>query len=368
MYAFVSHESACDLLRLVGDAPRGPSVAKPLPAADACVSGQRDFRRRGVDERLRALGLTERPADLLVPSRSSRSSGGLARFHSWSAPVPRRSLLDLGDGLLVCGPELVVIQLCMAQGKLDALLDAHASAVRAEAELVAELGVAEKMVVDHPLQWERIRRLVAATVIACEFAGTYRLPAGEKNVSYRAARLMSGERLAEAVADVGETPGAYRALRVCDLMLEGSASPMETVLGLMLSLPTEFGGFGLEKPRLNCPVDVSSFRGRLADRDVVTPDFLWPERRVAVEYDSDEFHAARGEGWSTRDAVRANILTALGYRVFRVTSQTVRSLAGVSLLAGQISHALGAEPRPTTPLEDLRRRKLYLQLMPRVQG
>lgn len=368
MYAFVSHESACDVLRLVGDAPRWPASARPLPSAKDCVSGQRDFKKCRLGERLSSLGLSAPPVDLIVPAKGSRSSGSLVRAHAWNGAVPSRSMLGLGDGLLVSGPELVVIQLCSAQGKLDALLDAHASAVRAEVELAAELGLEERPAIDHPLKWEHIRRLIAATVIACEFAGTYRLPAGEKNVSYRAPRLMSAVSLESAIAEVGETPGTRRATRVCGLMLEGSASPMETVLGLMLTLPVEYGGFGIEMPQLNRPLDVSSCRGELADRDVVTPDFLWPERHVAIEYDSDEFHAARGAGQSARDAARANILTALGYRVFRVTSRVVRAPESVALLARQVAHALGVELEPTTPLQDLRRRKLYLELMPRARA
>ena len=366
MYAIVSHESACDVLRLVGDAPRWPPRVRELP--ENCVSGQRAFRSYRIGEHLSALGLTARPVDLLVPAQGTRSSGKQARFHVWSGPLPRRSLLDLGGGLLVSAPELIVMQLCSAQGKLDTLLDAHSDAVRAEVELAAAFDLAERPVIDHPLRWERIRRLVAATVIACEFAGTYRLAAGEKDISYRAPRLLSAELLASAVSEVGTTQGTSRALRVREFMLEGSASPMETVLGLMLTLPVDYGGFGLEKPQLNHPIDVSPHRGSLTDRDVVTPDFLWEGRGVALEYDSDGFHAACGAAQLERDAVRANTLAALGFRVFRVTTQMLRTLPGLTLLAHQLAPALGAELEPTTPLQDLRRRKLYLQLMPRLQN
>lgn len=367
MYAFVSHESACTVLRLAGDAPRWPPFVRRLPSSDDCVSGQRDFRRCDLGERLDALGLAVRPVDLIVSDQGRRSSGSLVRVHAWGGPVPRHSVLDLGGGLLVSGPEFAVIQLCSSQGRLDSLLDAHAKAVRTELELEAELNLAGLRVVDHPLEWERIRRLVAATVVACEFAGTYRLAAGERGVSYRAPRLMSVESLAAAAAEAGETQGPRRARRVCDLMLEGSASPMETVLGLMLTLPPDFGGFGLERPRLNHPIDVSDFRGDLADRDVVTPDLLWRGRRIAVEYDSNEFHGSRGVRQGERDAVRANILAALGYRVFRVTPQMVGTLPGLSLLARQVAAALGVSLEPTTPLQNLRRSKLYLQLMPQVR-
>lgn len=109
MDAFVSHESACDVLRLVGAAPRWPDESRLLPPADACVSGQRDFRSRGVGERLSSLGLADRPVDLIVPEKGARSSGRLVRAHMWRGVVPSRSMLNLGNGLLVSGPELAVV-------------------------------------------------------------------------------------------------------------------------------------------------------------------------------------------------------------------------------------------------------------------
>ena len=138
------------------------------------------------------LGLPRVPLTLSFRPRARAAAAAL--FAPTSGAESFRS--DLGGGLLSCGAELIVIQLCSAQSKLDALLDAHASAVRAEAELAAGLGLEEGPTIDHPLKWERIRRLIAAAVVACEFAGTYRLPAGEKNVSYRASRLMSSASLA----------------------------------------------------------------------------------------------------------------------------------------------------------------------------
>lgn len=138
-------------------------------------------------------------------------------------------------------------------------------------------------------------------------------------------------------------------------------------MALLLTLPVEFGGFGLERPLLNQAVDVRGARGTLSDRDYVTPDFVWPSQRVALEYDSDEFHARRGERQLGRDATRANILTSLGYHVLRVTPQVARSLAGLSLLARQIAYVLDVELVEATPLQELRRRKLYLQLMPAVR-
>jgi hypothetical protein len=50
-----------------------------------------------------------------------------------------------------------------------------------------------------------------------------------------------------------------------------------------------------------------------------TPDLLWREQRVIVEYDSDEWHASRVR--RAYDTTRQNRLTTDGYVVLPVTSE-----------------------------------------------
>lgn len=103
----------------------------------------------------------------------------------------------------------------------------------------------------------------------------------------------------------------------------------------------------------------------MCDRTSVTPDFLWPEEKLALEYDSSEFHARKGAPQAVRDAARSNFLAIKGYRVLRVAAGNVSSLSGAALLARQIAFALGAPLREPTPLESQRRNKLYMELMPK---
>ncbi len=175
--------------------------------------------------------------------------------------------------------------------------------------------------------------------------------------------LASLAEVLEALGSRGYSQAVHRAQKVRELAFDGSASPMETSLALLLTLPLEFGGFGLPRPQLNVPIDVSISGGRMT----VTPDFLWREQRVALEYDSDEFHVNKGREQAGRDALRANALLAVGYRVFRATTQMTRTLEGVAVLAGQLAAALGAGLAEPTEVEELRRRRLFAELMPKVQ-
>lgn len=373
-YAFLGHESACEALRQFwapiswqGRHP-WPRDARRLPSAEHCVTNQKEAKNLIASLDLASHNVTTMPIDLLVPTRAAGSRGKTARFHVWSRPLPAGSMLRLADALFASGPELTVLELCGSHGKLEPLLDPMVSSTRAEQEVNHMLGLDRHVAIDSPLEWESNRRLVEAAAVACEFAGTYRLGTAGAKTNYGAPRLMSLGGLRSAATSVTasrRTSMESRALRVAELAFDNSASPMETSLALLLTLPLDFGGFGLERPRLNVPVDVSGYRGEVADRDDVTPDFLWEGRRLALEYDSREHHEDAGPRQLAKDAARANILTALGYRLIRVTPANLASLASASLLARQVAWALGRELERPSEVQLLRREKLYRLLMPK---
>ena len=368
MYAFLSHTSACEVLRSL-DSTKAlhawPQSARPLPLSGSCVSNQCSFKEieRRVD--LPGLGVQSMPVDLLVPRQAMRSRGKRAHFHVWSGPVPAGSMVRVADDVLVSGPELVVAQFCGAQAKLSELLERHAQAVRAEMDTIGSLGLDCAPVIDEPRVRDSIERLVAATLIACEFAGTYRLGVGGRGTSYHRPPLMDASSLAAVIAAMQGTANKTRAAEVSGLFYEGSASPMETGLALMLTLPVHVGGLGLPRAELNAPVDVSAYRGLLTDRDEVSPDLQWRTGHVALEYDSAEFHERRGTRQAEEDARRANILTCCGYRVMRVTPGVIRTVRDVELLARQIAQLLGIELARPTDIHALRRARLFELLMMR---
>ena len=226
-----------------------------------------------------------------------------------------------------------------------------------------ELGLDDHFPVDNPLHWERMRRIISACVLACEFSGTYRLATGKSPINYQAQPLMRVSDLSAMSSAMGRTSGETRASTVAAFSFDDSGSPMETALALLLTLPVDYGGFGLPKPVLNPPVNVTAYRGSLSDRDVVKPDMLWGDAGVVVEYDSMEFHGRLGKAQLAEDAIRSNILTSLGYRCLRVTPQVVASVDRTALLASQIAHLLGVGLQVPNELQMLRRKRLFLELM-----
>ena len=372
MYAFLGHGSAIEALRFISarkssekEMRRWPAKSRPLPQANQCITAQRECVRFCQDCDLSRWGISSGPVDLLVPTRSAASRGSHARFHVWSREVPANSMIRLEDSLLASGPEMTILQLCAAQSKLEPLLEPAAQAFWAERDLFRELGIEGTPAQELPVRWERDRRLVVAAAIACEFAGTYRLPAAGDKVAYKVKPLMSCSSLKQFAEGFKRTSAESRALRVADMAFDGSASPMETALALLLTLPVEFGGFGLPRPQLNSPIDVSDRRGILADRDAVTPDMLWLDQMVAVEYDSAEKHGNAGPAQLAEDAIRSNILTVLGFRVIRVTPLVISSVPRLEMLARQIASLLGDDLQAPDEIQRKRRNKLFSELMPR---
>ena len=370
MYAFLAHQSACEVLRTVGSVQNTwPPQKRKLPLAGDCVTNQRGYKEVARETDLAELGIEGTPVDLLVPNQTMRSRGKSAHFHLWSTEVPAHAMMRVAPHLLVSGPELVIAQLCGSQAKLDELLDQHGRAAQAEIAMVRNLGLdLREAVIDNALIRDTIERMVAATVVACEFAGTYRLGGAERDTRYQVTPLMSTASLNAVIAQLEGTANKTRTAEVAMLMLEGSASPMETALALFLTLPVNMGGMGLPHPELNAAVDVSDVRGSLSDRDTVTPDALWRDQRVCLEYDSSAFHEKQGPAQLDRDARRANILTACRYSVLRVTPGIIRTVADTELLAQQVAALLGVELDTPNEVQKLRRRRLHALLMPQRQG
>lgn len=359
MLAIVSHRSACEALRLLSPtAPRWPEAGMVCLVPEACVATQRAFEAATRGEGLPLIGALSRPVDLLVPDASRHRRGKQATFHVWRHPVPASSLRLVADGLVASGPELSVLQLSAYQFKADALIDAFAQDLQVERAVMRGLGVEEDELFDDPLEWERKMRLVRLALVASEFMGTYRLGVAGGKTRYKVARLTSPVQMRGMLAKMPGLFGVGRAKRALDLAFESSASPSETALALLLSLPCELGGYGLPKPELNAPVAVGGAPSVRQGLDFVKPDLLWRDARVAAEYDSDEFHLERGRRQAATDARRSNALCEGGCSCLRVTTAMLSSESEMDVLAGQLAHLLGVPSPRGDGLVRLRRHRL----------
>jgi hypothetical protein len=107
-----------------------------------------------------------------------------------------------------------------------------------------------------------------------------------------------------ALAVAARGPGSARARRVCALADGLAESPPETRLRLLMG-------------RSGLPAPVAQYRVWHEGRIIARPDFAWPDRKVALEYDG-LWHAEDGQ--FARDRERLNLLREAVWTVVFVTA------------------------------------------------
>lgn len=363
-YAFLSHNSALEALRsLDRELPTWPKEPRLLPVFGECVRNQRMFKELCPNDQLNEWGVRERPVDLLVPHESMRSRGKSARFHVWKGPLPLDSMLRLSESVLVSKPAFAVIQLAGYHTKNDLIADEFLRQLFDDRETLAQLGISEGPIYDNPFRWEQVVRLVGLLKVVCELLGTYRLGTGGMPTRYCLPPLVTREEIEALVASIPYLYGASRVRRALELGFEGSASPMETALALMLTLPVEMGGFGLPRPSLNVSIDENGLELVHQWNREAIPDLYWKSKGLILEYESNEFHTKAGTAKLARDATRANGLSAQGYTVLRAMAENVLSLGELELLARQVAELLGVSFPEVDAIGRWRRERLHALLV-----
>lgn len=370
MYAFLSHTSALDVLRTIDNGGREltpwPSEARELPRHYNSVTTQRMFKQFAREYDLAEYGITRTPVDLLVPKASQRTRGAAAHFHVWKGRIPSNSMLRLDKSLFVSTPEFVLLQMAGWHSKTDPIIDNFArelDAIRGISPVTSPDGTISPISYDNPFTWDKAQRLVGLTLVTMELMGTYRLSPPGGATRYKQQPLLSFASMEQFMQRVGRTYGRNRLCASLALAGPHSASPMETALYLMLCLPELYGGYGLPRPKLNREIPVQNHERLWTGGASITPDLLWPNINLVIEYDSDEMHGNAGPLKLARDAMRANVLSTLGYTVLRVTTRNIQSPVDVERLAHQIAVKLGMQLEDPSKELHIRRGKLHALLM-----
>lgn len=270
----------------------------------------------------RQLGLSRRPYHLMVSAQHrARSMDDVIR-HVRKQPLPPRSLLCLEGSALVASPELTFYELA--------------------------------------LTYKRDRRLpmdeVDLALVGFELCGTYLLDEDEAawtGFINTGAALTSAEKIARVLARLEGARSVRKAARALALVLDGSNSPMETILALMLTLPRRLGGMGFRGASMNYGVDTPAGPKWV--------DIAFPQQRVGVEYKGRDPHSVERTG---RDDRRQNKLHGSGWTVINVWYEDVVVAALYQELVRDIASALGVRLRIRDKGFEARRRILLSRLVP----
>lgn len=142
--------------------------------------------------------------------------------------------------------------------------------------------------------------LIELIELGYELCGCYTQTQDESvETEYNLEPVTSLRRLQWFTESNSHLKGSRKARRALRYIRANSYSPMESILVMLLCLPVMLGGYGIPWPQLNVCIDFTDQYGRKAKRYC---DLYWSDMRLAIEYDSDEFHAP-GTKWQ-HDSMR----------------------------------------------------------------
>lgn len=305
---FLSHESALAfwLAYRNGKPPtcnylyRMPSEVGSSASFEAI---EETLRRLAHDEAaLRPIVGGDQPVHVLVDGRShhSRASGALIA-HTISRSLPSRSFYRAHPELAVASPELCFIQ---AARSLD---------------------------------------MVEAVRLGVELCSAYRTCgdcSAHDSITALSAPVTDAHSIRSYVSRYYLDPSKRVAGAAARIIPDGAAaSPMEVCLALSLILPTKCGGYQLPPPLLNHSLTLTSIAKYHTRRGSLICDLYWPERRLDVEYDSDQFHLTSKQ--RGLDSSRADILTRMNVNLVSVTPWQFKRAAEFDSVVKSIRAMLG---------------------------
>ena len=234
--------------------------------------------------------------DFTVSKLAARSRIKGQSFHLCELELPDRAVVTRDD-ILVASPELVFLQL--ASG-----LDVH--------------------------------RLILLGLQLCSH------PPGKPSES-----ITTKVKLKHFLAKTSGHRGHRKALRAVKYIEDGSASVMESITYMILTLPHALGGFGLDGAVFNHEITLRDEVSKRLGQKRCFVDLFYKSAKLAVEYDSFAFHSTPIE--QGKDLMRSTILERQNIEVMQIsTIQLYDKFACadfVSNLASRLDWEAHAKPR-----------------------
>lgn len=242
--------------------------------------------------------IDEKPVSILVSCKANMRKSQNLSPRIWSGKHPSRSFYKIAQDLYISTPEATFLQL----GKESSLI-----------QLIT---------------------------IGYELCGSYGLSAQSDSGFLRREPRSNPQLIERYLEKCDGIHGVKAAKRASSYIAKGSASPMESLLSMLLCLPPSLGGFGLPHPELNFPIETNE--GGIVMRRC---DLYWPDQRFALEYDSDTFHSDASK--LHLDSSRRSTLEKAGVHVVSVTKNQVFDRGQLFNLATIVSKRLEKRLSPT---------------------
>lgn len=277
-----------------------------------------DTDRDSIPKTLELIG-TEAPLHVLTSQPIAPSDTKEIHAHTWSAPMPPGALveceaLSIGN-IFASSPEFTFLQLA------------------------------------------QVLSIVQLIEIGYELCGAYSLTNAVPEGFVSRKPLTTVRKLRAFLEKASGFRGIKHAKRALDNVLPGSESPRETAQCMLLCLPHLLGGYKLGRPVLNRTIQLGKRAQEMTGLSSRRCDLYWPDKKLAVEYDSDAHHT--GSTRIARDSKRRNELSYLDITVVTITRKQLNNMRELHEIAVILSKHLGKRLRPRT--EDFVQKQLELR-------
>ena len=273
-------------------------------------------------------------------------SGAKTKYWAACDHAPPGSYYELEKGVIIASPELSFVQ--MAPGRtmyrrlsLAYELCGYYSTVRQVGETgrSSKLGNAQ---VGYQKGGESIARPYRSGLTALDTP------------------LSSREKIALYIESLPATKGKALAKACLPWLCDHSRSPMESNLAISMCLPPRYGGFGIPEPIMNEPIKLKGTMAGIAQREQVVCDLYWPQFKLALEYDSNQYH--EGNTQYARDLGKIAALENNGIRVVTITTAIFNELFAFERYMKGIRSYIGLPPIRETDKKLEKRTELFKEI------
>lgn len=215
--------------------------------------------------------------DVLVGGRTRRLTAEGVRAHQCLHGLPPDALRQISASLYVVSPELMFVQVARLLGKPHLV-----------AALATELAGSYSLL---PAGMVCCKKILARGEAPFDGRGHLR-----GDGYYETIPLTTIEELREFAAETTWLRGTQEAERGLRAAVNNSASPLETVVDVSLSLSRSWGGAGCGLPEVNESVPLNEEGQRITGKRKVIADALFTSkngRRIDVEPGGSEWHSGK---------------------------------------------------------------------------
>ena len=286
MPVIISHNSALERLRAVPPQANNASRYPEAVMLDSDSSSARQARKMKIEK----MGLLSSPVHILVDPSTRRSESERVVTHSQDLhAIPPNLLLKVDDDLYASSCELCFLQMASSLTKT---------------ELIA---------------------------LGFELCGSYSHFAPPISGYYERNPLTTASSISFALDALKGAYGISGARSGLKWVLDGSASPMETVCACMLTLPNSMGGEGFIAPQLNFEVPLDEAGRRITGKKTCRIDMAWPDQMLGIEYNGADSHTDE-----KADRLRREALQRKGWTIFVMDKERLFTYKDYSDLLGLI--------------------------------